>query len=76
MEIFRPVNGVYQSLNNPANKNGYVLREKTGYYPVLIPIEAANHDETARELTERYPIYEVSGRTPLNSVTRRRIIYL
>ena len=40
-DILRPVNGVYQCINNPDNKKRYVLREVKGCYPVLVPIEDA-----------------------------------
>lgn len=39
MEIFRTVNGIYQSLSNSANTRKYLLRRVKGSIPILEPIE-------------------------------------
>lgn len=56
MDVLRPVNGVYQCVNNPANTKKYVLREIKGYYPVLVPLEDADCEKKIKEITRCYPI--------------------
>lgn len=70
MDIFRPVNGVYQCVNNPDNTKRYVLREIKGCYPVLVPVEDA--EEKAEELARRYPIPVLTARTPSEEVQKSR----
>ncbi len=58
MEIVRPTNGIYQCINNPDNKKRYILKEKSGCYSVLVPIEDADNDEIFAEYFQRALIHE------------------
>ena len=53
MNIYRPINGIYRCINNPRDKRAYVLLERKGHYPVLVPIQDAD-----RENAYTYPIPE------------------
>lgn len=70
MDILRPVNGVYQCVNNPANTKRYVLREIKGCYPVLVPVEDADCEEKVQEIAKRYPIPVLTARTACKEVQK------
>ncbi|WP_068780517.1 hypothetical protein [Paenibacillus sp. GM2] len=49
MDILRPIDGVYQCINNPNNRRKYVLREVEGSLPVLVRIEGDDDDKAVHE---------------------------
>ena len=68
-EIYRPTQGIYRCINNPANTREYVLCNEEGCFPVLVPV-TKRPIERAKPSERFQCIYPAWGR-PCSTVDRQ-----